>query len=125
MCARSAYPLHVLAIGPHGDTVLFDIVVSGYSNNGGASVDELAVDLRQAGFTDALLLDNGGDVVMVSRCPEPGADWSDPNGPCAVVPSSLRRTQWASLLLYRDQTGSGIDVRRDFQDDGGTFRAAW
>jgi hypothetical protein len=52
-----------------------------------------------AGFSDALLLDNGGDVLLWRRslyCDEP----LDLGGPGAVIPSSLGRECWAGLIAY-------------------------
>lgn len=54
------YPHHVLATDATGR--LLDIVVTGLSNRAGVTVAELASDLAHAGCTQALLLDNGGDV---------------------------------------------------------------
>jgi hypothetical protein len=54
------YPHHVLAVGEDGR--LCDIVISGLSNRAGVVVAELAEDLAAAGYVEALLLDNGGDV---------------------------------------------------------------
>lgn len=110
---RSPYPLHFLAARENGDTVLIDAVVGGFSNNAGCTVAGLANDLKLSGFKEALLLDNGGDVVLVHRNPNSGQVWSDPNGPCAIVPSSLGRTQWAGLMLYQAPSDGGIEVRSD------------
>jgi hypothetical protein len=123
--AYSPYPLHFLAVRENGDGVLYDCVVSGFSNNAGCTVVSLALDLRLSGFTEALLLDNGGDVVMVQRNHGAATDWPDPNGRCAVVPSSLKRTQWAGLLLYCGDGGTGIEVRLDAEGDGERFRINW
>ena len=121
----SPYPLHFLALRENGDSVFYDCVVSGFSNNGGCIVTELGLDLRLSGFTEALLLDNGGDVVLVRRNHEGASDWPDPNGRCAVVPSSLRRTQWAGLLLYCGENDAGIELRTDGEGKDGLFRIVW
>ncbi len=54
------YPHHVLAADATGR--LLDIVVSGLSNRAGVTICELAEDLARAGCSEAILLDNGGDV---------------------------------------------------------------
>lgn len=54
------YPHHVLAVDVEG--AVHSILVSGASNRAGVRVRELAEDLAAAGFQEAILLDNGGDV---------------------------------------------------------------
>ena len=122
---RSPYPLHFLAVRKNGDAVLIDAVVGGFSNNAGCTVAGLANDLRSCGYEEALLLDNGGDVVCVHRSTRCVTGWADPNGPCAVVPSSLGRTQWAALMLYQGETDAGIEVRCDHEGQNGCFYIDW
>lgn len=54
------YPHHALALDAEGR--LHDLVIGGASNRAGVALVELAEDLVAAGFREALLLDNGGDV---------------------------------------------------------------
>ena len=57
---RGIYPHHVLALDETG--AVHSLLISGLSNRSGVQLDELAEDLCTAGFTEALLMDNGGDV---------------------------------------------------------------
>ena len=91
-------------------TILFDGVVGGWSNNGGTNPYDLALDLSRAGFRDAILLDNGGDVVLCHHS-DPG--FPDPTH--ATLPSCESREEWAGVILYhvRDEAdlgGSGITL---------------
>lgn len=54
------YPHHVLALDPRGR--VHSLLITGLSNRSGVVVEELAEDLAAAGFAQALLVDNGGDV---------------------------------------------------------------
>jgi hypothetical protein len=123
--ARSPYPLHFLAARENGGACLIDAVVAGASNNAGATVAGLAQDVLASGYREALLLDNGGDVVLVHRDAGRGDDWADPNGSCAVIPSSLRRTQWAALMVYPGASGAGIEVRHVAERRDGYFCIEW
>ena len=122
---RSPYPVHFLAARENGDTVLIDGVVGGFSNNAGCTVSGLANDLQSSGFTEALLLDNGGDTAFVYRDSTPSSSWPDPNGSCALIPSSLRRTQWAALMLYQGDAKRYISVGYDDLGSGGVFSVEW
>ena len=120
----SPYPLHFLAVKENGAAILFDAVVGGFSNNAGCTVTSLAADLVAGGYTEALLLDNGGDVTMVSRAANAAA-WPNPNDLSALVPSSLRRTQWAAMLVYQGSSGRGLEVRCDEVGQCGRFAIEW
>lgn len=122
---QSPYPLHFVAVRENNTTEFVDGVISGMSNNAPTTLGDLALDLRLSGFKEALLLDNGGDVVMVHRGHNGGRGWPDPNGPCALVPSCLKRTQWAAMLLYRAETEDGVAVRCDTTGTNGTFCVEW
>jgi len=124
--SASPYPHHMLLQRRNGDRELYDIAGRGFSNNGGFTISDILLDARRSGFTEALLLDQGGDSVLVARHHGNGVDWPEPNGECALIPSSLRRTQWAAALLYsgdvsairlaQDETGADGSVpnRRQF-----------
>lgn len=128
--ARSPSTLHLLAVRENGDKVLYDGALGGYSNNGGTTLADLALDLMRSGFTEAICLDNGGDVALVKRGHAGSTDWPDPNGTGAVVPSSLTRKHWAALLLYQGESPAGLDIRLDatgtVDSDGvGWFKVSW
>jgi hypothetical protein len=123
--ARALYSQHVLAIRENGDTELVDCVVGGASNIAGCAVSELAGDLQECGFREAILLDQGGDAVMCARQSLRDRDWADPNGEGALVPSSLGRTQWAALMLYQGNSSDGIRVGYDGDGSDGYYRVVW
>ncbi len=54
------YPHHALAVAPDGTVTSW--IVPGLSNRAGTTVEALAAHLAAAGASDAILLDNGGDV---------------------------------------------------------------
>jgi hypothetical protein len=54
------YPHHVLALDSRGR--VHSLLITGLSNRTGVVAQELAEDLAAAGFSHALLVDNGGDV---------------------------------------------------------------
>ncbi len=94
--APTPYPQHVLALRPLEPGCIYEIIIGGWSNNAGVTIASLSADLVSNGFTDALLMDNGGDTVFVEGS-------NGPNSPQALVPSSLRRTQWAAILAYSNR----------------------
>ena len=120
----SPYPLHFLAVKENGSPILIDAVVGGFSNNAGCTVTRLAADLVACGYTEALLLDNGGDVTMVSKAAN-AATWPNPNDLSALVPSSLRRAQWAAMLVYQGSRGRGLEVRSEEVGQSGLFSVEW
>jgi hypothetical protein len=106
---RSPYPHHFIAIRRSEETILYDGVLGGWSNNAGTNPFDLAQDLKNAQYTDALLLDNGGDCVLSRRTGHDSDDFPAPNGNSAVIPSSLSRETWAGIILYLGQHGGGLE----------------
>jgi hypothetical protein len=104
--AATPYPQHVVAFRSGEPNHLFEIVIGGWSNNAGVTIPDLGRDLIKNGFDSAILLDNGGDAVFVKGD-------HDPNGCGALVPSSLKRTQWSGILVYSNRPGcvGEIDVK--------------
>jgi len=123
--AKAIYPLHFIAVRRNGDKVIYDGAISGWSNNAGTSLTDLGLHLRLSDFMEAICFDNGGDVCLVSRGYQGSADWPDPNGKGAVVPSSLKRKQWAGVLLYQGKTADGIDIRLDDRGTEDTEGVRW
>lgn len=70
--------VHFVATDGNGDTVLIDALVGGSSNDAGYTVASLANDRRSCGYEEALLLDNGGDAMLVHRDASGGNRWADP-----------------------------------------------
>jgi hypothetical protein len=105
---RSPYPHHFLALRDDDPGVLYDCALGGWSNNGGSDPATIGADLAAAGFTEAILCDNGGDVVHVYVPPDHlgSSEALLPNGRFAIVPSSLGREQLAGLLVYPIDSGA-------------------
>ena len=97
----AVYNHHVLAVRASEPDVLYDMVIGGCSNTAGTNPRDLASDLADSGVTGAVLLDQGGDAVLVQRSGRTEG-WPDPNGADALIPSSLGRERWAALLVYTD-----------------------
>jgi len=98
----SPYPHHFLALREDEPGVLYDFAIGGWSNNGGSDPATIAADLAAAGFSQAILLDNGADVLHVYVPSDSIGHVAsyDPNGVFAVVPSSLGRERLAGFLAY-------------------------
>jgi hypothetical protein len=103
----SPYPHHFLALREDEPGVLYDFAIGGWSNNGGSDPATIAADLAAAGISQAILLDNGADVVhvYVPRDSIGHVGSYDPNGVFAVVPSSLGRERLAGFLTYTVDCG--------------------
>ena len=110
------YPHHFLAIRDDEPKTLYDFAIAGWSNNGGSDPATIAEDLAAAGFSQVLLLCNGGDVVHLCVPSESLGDAAcyDLNGKFAVVPSSLRRERFAGLMVYTLCDSAGDDALQNF-----------
>lgn len=113
---KSPYPHHFVAVRPQEPNILYDGVIKGFSNNAGTNPRMLAEDLLQNGFSDAILLDNGGDAVLVDRTWSGCSGSLDPHGPNAVVSSCLARKHWAGIIAYPEATSGKVQIQTAFSE---------
>jgi hypothetical protein len=92
---EGVYPHSMIGIRDEG-TVL-SVVVSGLSNRAGVTIRGAAQLMSRLGARDALLIDNGGDVMMSFR------------GRIVLGSAEDERNRMRSILLYRHHRDCGIE----------------
>lgn len=116
---KNSYPHHFVATRIDEPRVLYDGVIGGWGNNGGTNPHDLALDLQESGFDDAILLDNGGDAVL---CHKSNKEFPRPTK--ATVPSCEKREEWAGVIVYHvPPDESGISLAQGKHERGFRFTA--
>jgi hypothetical protein len=99
---RSPYPHHFLALRDDDPGALYDFAIGGWSNNGGSDPATIAANLAAAGFSFALMGDNGFDVAhyvyTASNAPDAGV--YDRKRLTPALQSTAGRPRIAGLMVY-------------------------